>query len=329
MDTSEILIAAYDRGRAWNPAYPNLANLDRGRIGKMHGDEPDAKELVKSLQESDANYDPLVLAFHQRFPEYDGEMGPATAALVNIPRCPIPDFAPPPGAAIDLGDPELNAIAESMQAMQYGEASGSGSWPASGCDPERKGMHSIRVRINPARAPANVLSYKDAALKAVVDAYADIGLSVRYLWEAEATAEITKEFANLRGGVIGINYFPQPNNCSRITGQLSTSYAPNDGGKLWANLECHETGHGVGLQHTRGHIMNPSILLVWPLTWRGSPSESTVKRYFGGEPITPTPDDPTKPPPSPTDPEVEVTFTLAGVAYEIRRKIGSRPPIAV
>lgn len=314
MDLSTALVAAYRAGRHWDPLRPNLAPLDRGRLAKMNGTESDAQSLLQSLQMSDINYEGLVMAYHQRLPSFDGQLGPATQKLIELERCPIPDFAPPPGATIDLGDDDLNAIAVQMQQREYGEA-GSGSWPAAGCDPERRGRHSIRVRINPASAPARVLEYKDFAMQACSDAYAEVGLSVRYLWDSTGECEIAKTFAHLRGGVIGINYFPT-GGCSRITGQLSTSYAPNDGGKLWANLECHETGHGVGLQHTRGHIMNPSIVLVWPLSWRGSPSLPALTRYFGGAPL---PDRPTPPAPVPTPPLAEGTLMLHGVTYEVRR----------
>jgi hypothetical protein len=325
MSPSQILVEAYKRGRAWDPAYPNLLNLDEAAVAKMDGSEQDAQLLVKSLQESDINYDTLVLAFHERMPDYDGVIGPATEKLVAIPRCPLPDHAPPPNARFYYDDPDLQAAVESMQEAA---ASGSGSWPSSGCDPERRGMHSIRVRLNPAGMPATVRTYHEEALRHVVAAYADIGLSVRYLLDANSPAEITKVFQRLSGGTIGWNYFPR-GGCTPITGVLSNSYAPSDGGKLWANLECHETGHGVGLQHTRGSIMNPSILLVWPLTWRGSPSESVLQRYFGGQPIPgrPKPDEP-KPPPQP-GPTADAEFTLGGVVYEIRKKGISPPPIVV
>jgi hypothetical protein len=289
----DLLLEAYRRGHAWNPAYPSLANLDPVRIALMDGSERDAKDLIASRQASDANMELLVAAFHKgRPPEYDGGIGPATRALAEIPRCPVPDFAPPPGAAIDLGNPDLNRVAESMQA--WAAASGSGSWPMPGCDPDRQGVHSIRVRIDPARMPSTISAYHKQALEWVA-AYAEIGLAVRYIMAASGDCEIAKRFEGLAGGVIGWNEFPSANTCSQtIDGRLDTGYAPNDGGKLWANLECHETGHGVGLQHTRGHIMNPSILLIWPLSWVGGPSESTLNRYFGGEPMTPP-----APPPGP------------------------------
>lgn len=308
----EILMEAYLRGHAWDPKFPNLANLDRGRVALMDGSEADAKQLVASRQDSDANMDALVAAFHKRpYAVPDGDIGPATRALAELPRCPVPDFAPPPGALIDLGDPDLNKVAESMQA--WAAASGSGSWPMPGCDPDRQGVHSIRVRIDPARMPSTIAAYHKEALGWVTAAYAEIGVAVRYLMSASGDCEIAKRFEGLAGGVIGWNEFPSSNTCNQtINGRLDTGYAPNDGGKLWANLECHETGHGVGLQHTRGHIMNPSILLIWPLSWKGGPSFSTLQRYFGGEPIAaPVPD------PVPGDPAHKVFIRTQSGANEV------------
>lgn len=282
MTPSDILLAAWKRGRAWNPTYPNLLNVDEAAVKKMTGAEADAKLLVRSLQQSDANYDPLVLAWHQRLPNFDGEIGPATEALVTIPRCPLPDFPPPPGLHFAYDDP---GIQKAVESMQRAAAMGSGSWPS--CDPERTGVNSLRVRINPARMPSTIAAYQEKALAAVVAAYAEMGCAVRYIMAATGDCEILKAFESLGGSVIGWNEFPQGDTCNQtIDGRLDTGYAPSDY-RLWANLECHETGHGVGAQHTRGSIMNPSILLVWPLTWRGSPSESSFVRWFGGVPLTP------------------------------------------
>lgn len=292
LDNKQLLLEAYRRGHAWNPAYPNLLNLDEGRVGMMDGSESDAKLLIASRQASDLNFDVLVAAYHQRAAVPDGEIGPATRLLAELPRCPIPDFAPPPHASFTYDDPGLQAAVESQQRAA---AMGSGSWPS--CDPERTGVNSFRVRIDPTNMPSTIKEYIDKALEAVVGAYAEMGCAVRYILAASGDCEIAKRFENIPGSVIGYNYFPQPDTCNQtITGRLDTGYTPSDY-RYFANLECHETGHGVGLQHTRGHIMNPSILLVWPLSWKGGPSESTMRSFFGGVPIS-TPTTPT----TPTDP---------------------------
>lgn len=329
---ARVLADAYKYGHAWNPSYPNLANIDAAAIAKMDGSERDAKDLIASRQASDINAAVLVAAFHNhRQIQYDGLVGPATLALVDtIERCPMPDFAPPPGAAFDFGDPQLNAAVESMQAWAEAYTGGNGAWPVSGCDPERKGMHSIRIRLNPAGAPSVWIANRDKIQAAIEASYADMGLSVRYLYDASSAAEITKEFTNLRGGTIGINYFPM-GGCRVITGVLSRTYNPSDW-RLHAELDGHEDGHGVGLQHRPGGRMNPSILLTKNVaSWRGDPSEGDMTRMYGGVPIPGTkppvpPDGPPKPP-GPTSPVS--SFRLDGKEYEVYLKGSNVPPVVI
>ncbi len=240
----------------------------------------------------------------------DGKVGPATDAVFQFRRCPMPDYTPPPGASFDSGIPELNKAIESMRSF----ATGSGSWPAPGCDGTPH--HSIIVRLDPANMPSTIRAYHVQALAEVSKAYAEIGLAVRYVLDSSSRCQIAKRFQSLPGSVIGWNEFPPSGTCNAtIEGRLDTGYAPGNW-LLWANLECHETGHGVGLQHTRGSIMNPSILLVEPLTWVGTPSYSTLKRNFGGEPIAPAPGPAPVPTPVPGDPwhGAEILIRRAGEA---------------
>jgi hypothetical protein len=47
----------------------------------------------------------------------------------------------------------------------------------------------------------------------------------------------------------------------------------------------HELGHNAGLDHSRGGVMNPSIVSGLAPSWAGDPSEPILNRYYGGEPI--------------------------------------------
>lgn len=301
----ELINDLWRYGHFWNIDKQDVLNVEEKDLSKLTISDPVVKQAIQSWQEADINYD--ILYKSQRFtrlakitsdphevaaqwskitPPFDGELDPATQTLINLPRCGIPDH--PPFGMIPAPD----------YAKQLATA-GSGSWPAPGCDPDvpatHKSQHSIIVSIDVSRAPAR---WKDSeygikALKAVVDCYAEMGLMVRYDIEGKVSKpQIKKLFQTLAGSTIGWNEFPPSGTCNAtISGRLDTGYVPSDY-RLWANLECHETGHGVGLGHTRGHIMNPSIVLVWPLTWKGGPSESSMRRYFGGEPIPPLTVDP-------------------------------------
>lgn len=281
-------------GHFWNPAKPDCLNVDESSLNKLESSHRIFKLAVQSFQEADFNYDILYKsmestrsaeAWSLSTPRFDGELDAATKKLFNVRRCPIPDHAPPDGVRFGYDDPDIQRAVETMQRLNNIE--GSGSWPAAGCDPKRSGVHSIVVRIDPANMPATIRAYHIQALAEVTKAYAEIGLAVRYVLDSSTPCHIAKRFQNLAGSTIGWNEFPSANTCNQtIDGRLDTGYAPSNW-LLWANLECHETGHGVGLQHTRGSIMNPSILLINPLSWVGTPSFSTLERYFGGKPLTP------------------------------------------
>ena len=301
----DVLVAAYLTGHAWNPAYPNLQNLDMGRVLKMSGEEADAKELVRSWQQFDANYDLLVQAYHRRFPDYDGIVGPSTLALADLSRCPIPDYAPPPGASFDYGDPDLNAAVKSYQDWaEAGESPrGSGSWPV-GCDPQKPDYHSVVIQIDTTAASANQKAILDEVLKMVEETEAEMGQSVRHVVnQPRVEAQHDVKFQYIAGGVIGFAYFPTPNTCNqRVNARIDNSF--NARPTVLAELLTHEyKGHSDGLQHTRGGIMNPSIgSPTQRPTWRADPHEKTKTKYFGGKPLPTTPVPPGPNPPGPTPP---------------------------
>lgn len=264
-----------------------IKQTDLGSLTLTH---PSVVSAMARWQAADVNFDILSQLFHGRAIQADGDVGPVTQAMLLMRRCAMPDVPPPEGVSFDFGNPSLNKAISSMRSLPG--ATGSGSWPVPGCDLDhanRPTTHSIRVALDVSRCPAKIKEYLDKALAEVSKAYAEIGLAVRYVQHSGTVpdCEIDKKFQSLGGSVIGWNEFPSPNTCNQtIDGRLDTGYAPDDW-RLFANLECHETGHGVGLQHGRGSIMNPSILLVWPLTWVGTYSYANLKRWFGGEPIGP------------------------------------------
>jgi hypothetical protein len=327
MDTREILVEAHKRGRGWDPKYPNLQTLDPTAVRKMDGDESDAKLLLKSLQESDVNFDVLVRKHYgpDREPKFDGDIGPATRELIELPRCPLPDFPPPPGARFYYEDPDLQAAVESMQAA----AAFTGSYWR-GCDPQRPDIHSCVIGIDIRQAPSNFLAHQEEILEARRACAAEIGVAVRFVINPQSMEGLQQYqvYKNIPGGVIGMNYFPSSNSCGKIpNGSMDSGYNPSDW-KLHANLGTHESeGHGFGFNHTRGGIMNPSIVLVWPLSWKNDPSWNVAERYYGGKPIPggpgPGPDPDPQPP---TGDAVVWQGDLPAGTYQLVRKGGGAPP---
>ena len=299
----------WKHGYFWK--YDSGKNVKVTDLHQLRLDELPVVDAVRAWQENDANFSTLSRVVHSRAVIADGGIGPVTEAMLSVPRCPMPDFPPPDGAAISSGNADFDRAIVSMQ----GFATGSGSWPHPGCDPQGPtANHSIRVAIDTTRTPSTIKAYLDKALAENVKAYAEVGLAVRYLLHQgnQPDCEIAKRFEPLSGSVIGWNEFPNPGTCNQtIDGRLSTGYAPSDW-RMWANLECHETGHGVGLQHGNGSIMNASILLVWPMTWVGTYSFPALKRYFGGVPIAGTPT------PTPPGGDYNGVFTYGGKLLKIK-----------
>jgi len=269
MTNQDIIKWLWQYGHFYNPTMPNVQNIQASDITSLTVDDETVKEAITSLQMLDANFELLSQQHHNRVAQFDGIIGPATQELLMLPRCGQPDY-------------------------EDQTATGEGSWQVPGCDPtrpDREHEHSIRVAINTSNASSKVKGYLDESLEMVRAAYGDMGLSVRYILDGSTDVEIVKRFQRLAGGTIGWNHVLQRSTCAQtLEGRLDSGYQPD--AQLFAILECHETGHGVGAGHTRGGIMNPSILRVSPLSWRGDPSESKMVRWFGGEPIDSEPNPP-------------------------------------
>ena len=303
-----ILQHAWRFGHFRNPAPEcrNAHNVEAGDVRQLTlADEP-AKEAVRSLQGIDAQFDTLVGKVHKRAPAVeivdeeanlwlgDGDAGQATLDLVDLPRCGCPDYG-----------------------TEYGlENAGSGGW--NDCDPGKvfpDAQHSKAIRFDESGAPAKWRGYLDKVKENAVKISADMGLAVRHL-PASTTENFQSSciFRFISGGVIGFYYIPQGNTCRRVPqGALDTSYQPDV--QMASILWIHEgLGHGVGLQHTRGGIMNPSIIRV-PITWRGDPSERRMRQMYTGEPLGPDPG----PGPGPTPPKVIHTWTAtkAGQKFSV------------
>lgn len=318
VDEKKLIKKLHDTGHFWNPSNPNGFNVEPQDLRTLNVKDKVVKEAIGSWQAIDTNFDTLSFILHLRNVIADGDIGPATEIMATTARCPIPDYAPPPTARFLYEDPGLQAAVESYQ--RYAAAIGSGSWPVPGCDPTRKNVkneHSVRVGLDTSRTPASIKAYLDQALLMTRKCSAEVGLAVRYVPISE-DAEFDVRWENIPGNVIGYCYFPDPGTCNQVvTSRIDTNY--DAGAIMLANLLVHEyLGHGIGLKHTRGGIMNPSILKVDPLSWIGDVSESIVRRYFGGQPV-PLDDGPGGPVDPPVPPgEENGVFLFDGKLFKIK-----------
>lgn len=296
-----------DYGHRWNPKWPNLLNVDAGRVALMDGSEQDARALVASWQELDANVRRAVFLAHGRPLEPDGIIGPASEFVMEAKRCSMPDFAPPPGASFHYDDPALQLAVESMQrAVERQRATGSGSWPA-GCY-GTSGVHEIKVSYDLSGLSEKQKEWMPEVKRHNAAAVAAMGLKV---------VEVpVGEFANVRffqrtfgGSTIGMAEFNSGECGDSVFCTVTNRYGPNL--RMFLILVMHEFGHTMNFQHSAGYIMNPSIMDVpeWWVRWDadGKITYKDVRyakgtQFFGGQPLTPvTPPPPPPPPPPPSE----------------------------
>lgn len=301
-DEQRLLRHAWDYGHFRNPLYPdthNVVEADLATLSPLGSHR--SRDAIASVQMSDCQCDEMCRSmFHGRPLVADGHPGPATMALIDIPRCRVPDFA--------TDDDE------------YGQA-GTIAWQD--CDPTVEHDHEVVIRFDDRNATSTWKAYLPKVKSNVVALSAEMGLSLRHIdWDSNENYHSSIRFIRISGNTIGYFYFPQ-GGCKRIPqGALDTGYNPDV--EMASILTAHEeAGHGVGLGHRpakrdsnnilRG-IENPSIVRV-PLTWRGDPSEGDMIKLYSGVPLEP--DDPPDPP---DDKPIEIaTFksTKAGQEFKI------------
>lgn len=190
--------------------------------------------------------------------------GMSDEEVFNIPRCGCPDYP-----VID---------------------SGSGSWPI-GCNPDNPSVHSVKYYVNKSNMPPFLSETFEVSWDLMRKAYVNVGLQIiRSNVVSSYNSLVTFE----RGrGWIGLAIVGRGQRCStRMWAKFDTRYGSTFSKdrliNQWAFLLAHELGHNCGMSHTRGGIMNASLIngTFTERQWLVDVAFPIMKRYYGGLPIT-------------------------------------------
>ena len=278
-------------GHYWCPENNGLAPVVYGALDAVPMNDERTINAFRSFSVSMAtDYVPNALIAHGRAPDFDGIVGPAMEATLEVERCAVPDFAPPAGMLFvgNQGVPD-----DVYESLRPGEAVGDGNWKR--CH-DVGDFHSASVRVNRSGIGSHLQPVFEEVLKNVQASYAGIGLLFRFIengkdmltgetWDGQINIEFS--FVQRSSGWIGLAIIGQNQGCSsNIWCQYLASYRPSNVVNLWTTLVKHELGHNTGKQHTSGGVMNPSILGGLPTMWPSNdPSTAWMKSRFGGQPV--------------------------------------------
>jgi len=290
---------AYEFGHFWSPENTDGPNVHAEDLKNLTAADPVVIRALMSLSKMDpARYTEEVLKAHGRLPDFDGELGPAMEAFVQLGRCPVPDHSPPPGVVFAFDDPDIQRVVERMQDNQSEPAQGSGGW--AGCHGVGN-FHSAMIRVNPFGMPSFLRPLFPEVIKRVQYSYAGVGLLLRFVDQSKTdllvggalsgTVNSEMSFVSNSSGWIGLAIVGQNERCdSTIWCKFLSTYqggsTPEQIIQQWVTLIKHEIGHNTGRGHTPGGVMNSSIVNGLPTEWAvNDPSTNWMKQQFGGVPV--------------------------------------------
>lgn len=274
MTDQEIIRLLFDTGHLNYPKGKGKVVFSYGEttLGTLRLNSMGVVDAIASYQDfMGQSLEPLSMAHHSRPAIVDGRIGPATRELLDMPRCGCPDY----GHAHDhYGEPVQPAV-------------GTGNWPR--CH-DIGDFHAATVYVDESGMPSFLKPVFDEVWKRTVAAYDEIGLRFIRVDDHD-DANIDFSFVNRSNGWIGLAIVGRGQSCgSQIWCRYLAKYKPSNVVGSWTELVMHELGHNCGLNHSRGGIMNPSLITGLPASWDRDPSESILKRYYGGKPIPTGPD---------------------------------------
>ena len=97
INKEKFLKQLFQMGHFWNPDNPNTLNVKQEDLSSLDLSHSLAKEAISSWQGFDQNFQviPFILHLKGIIAGEIGDVGPITSTMLNLPRCPMPDFPPP------------------------------------------------------------------------------------------------------------------------------------------------------------------------------------------------------------------------------------------
>lgn len=259
----------YPEGKEQDDALGQDAKND-ATCNKLTLQDEVVKNALRSFQKLDANCETFALGLHGRDINPDGDLGPATKAVMGLDRC----------GHVDYGDPdELAAL----------PAVGSGNWKR--CHGVGE-FHSASITVH--GTPGNhLLPVWPQVQSRIVEAFAETGLLFHF--DGRSPINIDWRFVDTAAGWIGLAQLVNNATCNtRIWCQYQRRYTGGNTQNAvitqWTTLGKHELIHNCGIGHTNGGVMNPSIINGLPISLRGDVVWPQMAARFGGVPVPINPD---------------------------------------
>lgn len=320
MNKEKILNTLWETGNFFSPEALGIVKISKADLPNLELDDKVVEAALRSYQDImgiELNY--ASMRHHNRYAVIDGHVGPATEDVMVHPRtCHVPDYEDP-----DTPEGAMRALGTS------------GNWKR--CH-NIGDFHAANVNITN-QAPAHVRPHLPEILRRVTEAYRQIGLQLYWggvgspIQDGKSGYQLTMTFVNSSSGWIGLAQVASNQSCSSqmwsryLSTYMRTSSSAESIIRQWVVLILHELGHNCGSGHTRGGIMNPSILSLAG-TWVGDVAEAWFRTRYGGKPV-PRPDTPDNPdtPPGPAGLQFEGTLkaTQNGLLigeYQLVPKVG-------
>lgn len=326
-----------ETGQWYGPENPDGPNVKPADLHKLTANDRVFKQGVVGLQKMMVvEYAPRFALKMNAMPDMEnGDLDPAILEVMALPRCDVPDYAPPPGAEFLFEDPDVQQVAEGMQRMVAAPAIGQrGNWPT--CH-NVGNFHSCFVQVDMALRPSWAT---DAIMKQVWT-----NNQARYRAKGQNITYVGKDMKNLLTGedhsgehidtlarwvgppksYIGLASLVLDLDCrQQIFQQYLNTYegGSTDAARInqQSSLWGHEHGHNSGLPHRNGarSLMNPSINNGLPLLFTPEdPSNSAMDFHYGGQPYVPPGNPPPNiPPTDPTDPWQKRIVALEKAQFE-------------